>query len=1019
MKTRLFTFALATLLSAGLLADTDADRLIRQGRGLLVQQDLWGAKARFEEALNSTNHPDANALLAVTRLLTLEKTPAGEAILDKLGFSAGGRTIYNWQSEPPRDTNGIPFAPASLSAAELSAFWRASVLPAMGASETDLSKITNTNYTLMLSSAETASEGIEVDYGDILLARAMLWFAQYASYTVCSWDLDFLLSELSAAFRERSATVESMLAAHPNILMIANTNDLAAARQAFVKAVELYLQASDFIRTRTQNTVRFFNYDLEMADGEAMFRQTLIDLTNSLTAPVVLAADTNLTVYLAPHFAGQTPSRSFVPRFHENQLVLGSLPDKTFGGVVEGLAQGEIEEWLADIFGAVIPLSGTIQANPRRFEIRFPTLPQHGYVLQCSADLLNWTDLAEFVALGESYTNTDFAVNNSAERFYRLAELSDLIIVSGQAVSRCSGQALAGAVISTSLDGRTAVTDAQGLFSLQTRLGTNGYLFEVYAQAANHLPYATTIYWDGQLASLVMGLMPAGMSVPPNDQFASRIILPGFPAPTPGTTCGATWQTCEPEYSGGVVWWTWTSPYNATVWVRALPANGSSYEPVEVFTGSSLCSLTNRGSWFNAVAGEEYQIAVGSWSAEAQGSFTLEIIAEPVLSLTWPTDGSEWTAPANIQIQADFQSFNGPLKEVEIYANSELIYAATNGPASFLWGNVPPGGYWVEVEAEDSIGQWTYDWAYIWVRPQNDDFASRIVLTGTSVIAAGDNTAATRETGEPYHANTASGSSSVWWAWSAPTNGPVTVSAFGDEHNSGNADFLGIYTGNSVSSLTLVASNAFGIPGYGSQTTFAANMGTTYYIAVDGTEPEGGPLQLRLQMSPMPHLMLLSPTNGQVIEAGAAMALIAAVANSNSLIHNVAFMDETGVLGYDSTAPYSLESLAPLAPGLHTLQASALDVLGLISYSEIVTVEVVPTIATNLILRITRDASLPVIGIAGQIGSQVVLEYVTEVPAGTNWQTLTSLSLTNSPQFYTDASAGSASQRFYRARLLP
>ena len=68
------------------------------------------------------------------------------------------------------------------------------------------------------------------------------------------------------------------------------------------------------------------------------------------------------------------------------------------------------------------------------------------------------------------------------------------------------------------------------------------------------------------------------------------------------------------------------------------------------------------------------------------------------------------------------------------------------------------------VEAEDSIGQWTYDWAYIWVRPQNDDFASRIVLTGTSVIAAGDNTAATRETGEPYHANTASGSSSVWWA---------------------------------------------------------------------------------------------------------------------------------------------------------------------------------------------------------------------------------------------------------------
>src|SRR5260370_25448783 len=124
--------------------------------------------------------------------------------------------------------------------------------------------------------------------------------------------------------------------------------------------------------------------------------------------------------------------------------------------------------------------------------------------------------------------------------------------------------------------------------------------------------------------------------------------------------------------------------------------------------------------------------------------------------------------------------------------------------------------------------------------PPNNQFASRILLTGTNVTATGWNTNASKEVGEPNHAGNIGGQS-VWWTWTAPTNGDLIIKTDGSDFDT----LLAVYTGSSVSALSLVASNADhgasvinGVFTNGLSSTsrvrFQVTTGTQYQIAVDG-----------------------------------------------------------------------------------------------------------------------------------------------------------------------------------------
>lgn len=60
--------------------------------------------------------------------------------------------------------------------------------------------------------------------------------------------------------------------------------------------------------------------------------------------------------------------------------------------------------------------------------------------------------------------------------------------------------------------------------------------------------------------------------------------------------------------------------------------------------------------------------------------------------------------------------------------------------------------------------------------PPNDDFANRVPLRGLILTTYGANVDATREASEPYHWQT-DGGQSVWWSWTSPANGRVSITS--------------------------------------------------------------------------------------------------------------------------------------------------------------------------------------------------------------------------------------------------
>ena len=99
--------------------------------------------------------------------------------------------------------------------------------------------------------------------------------------------------------------------------------------------------------------------------------------------------------------------------------------------------------------------------------------------------------------------------------------------------------------------------------------------------------------------------------------------------------------------------------------------------------------------------------------------------------------------------------------------------------------------------------------------PDNDNFASRVVLAGEELTFVGQNRFATRETGEPAVPG-AGGNASVWWSWTAPIGGyltlQVTESDFGD--------ILTAFAGGSLAHLTRLGGGTNSVDHVGLGTSF-------------------------------------------------------------------------------------------------------------------------------------------------------------------------------------------------------
>lgn len=366
------------------------------------------------------------------------------------------------------------------------------------------------------------------------------------------------------------------------------------------------------------------------------------------------------------------------------------------------------------------------------------------------------------------------------------------------------------------------------------------------------------------------------LTLPPNDNFANAIVLTGSTFDVTGYNFGATLEAGEPNYAQTVVntvWYSWTAPANQHLTVT-LQSDFS--DSLQIFTGTSVSALTpittdqngpfNNVFSFDAVAGTVYKFQVGgSFNAtEDAGTFDLALHTPPpndnfanAIQLTGSfqaVNGTllaatkeagepvhagfgigtsvwyKWTAPAAGQVLVAYTNYRfDPVFAVYTGSAVNALTPVESGEYAVTFNAVAGTTYFIAVDSYNTYGNGDFSFQ-LGLAPVNDNFNNAIDLTGPlPVVTTGTNVLATKEVGEPNNSGISYGFS-VWWKYTAPANGDVLVSTVGSYVDT----TLGVYTGSTVSALTLVASNDNINAGlFNSSVQFTAVAGTTYYILVD------------------------------------------------------------------------------------------------------------------------------------------------------------------------------------------
>ncbi len=236
-------------------------------------------------------------------------------------------------------------------------------------------------------------------------------------------------------------------------------------------------------------------------------------------------------------------------------------------------------------------------------------------------------------------------------------------------------------------------------------------------------------------------------------------------------------------------------------------------------------------------------------SFAAGSSFALGVVTIP---LTGPADliaseGADATFSVTAQGPGDFT--------YGWHYNGVPIPGATN--STLTLHNVSlanAGSYTVRVLTDDREALSRP--AKLTVTPRNDSFSARTVTTGGGGRFYGNTTTASAEPGEPNHAD-AYGGHSLWYQWTAPVDGLVTIDTIGSTFDT----VLAVYKGDTLASLILQAADDDGANfNHNSLLTLSCKAGTTYLIAVDGFLGATGGVILNITPQLDIHATSLSPS---------------------------------------------------------------------------------------------------------------------------------------------------------------
>ena len=302
----------------------------------------------------------------------------------------------------------------------------------------------------------------------------------------------------------------------------------------------------------------------------------------------------------------------------------------------------------------------------------------------------------------------------------------------------------------------------------------------------------------------------------------------------------------------------------------------------------------------NLTAGNTYYAAVTAYTTSALESVKSNEVSfvasgstsSPLtVSLTSPTSGASYTAPANITLTATASDSNATVSYVEFYSGSTRFVTVTSSPYTFAWSNVAAGTYTLTAKAYDSNGAVaTSGPVNVTVSGTTTSQAPTVTLSsnGTSFAAPASITltaAASEVGGTISKVEFYSGSSLA----ASDTSSPYT------------ATFTGVPTGSYT--VTAKAYDSRGVSVTSAPITLSVGTTTT---------------------NTPPTVSLTSPANATTLKAPATVTLSANASDVGGSISKVEFYSGTTLVATVTNSPYSV-TFTGVSAGTYVITARAYD----------------------------------------------------------------------------------------------
>ncbi len=358
---------------------------------------------------------------------------------------------------------------------------------------------------------------------------------------------------------------------------------------------------------------------------------------------------------------------------------------------------------------------------------------------------------------------------------------------------------------------------------------------------------------------------------------------------------------------------TFTEPVNIALSAIVSDSDGA-VSKVEFYQGTTLIGTATTApfnlTWNNVASGNYNIIAKVIYSngvTATSGMVDIKVNGVnilPQVALTSPTNGTIFTAPASITLNANASDSDGTVSKVEFYQGTTLIGTATSAPFNLTWSNVAAGNYNIVAKATDNTGgSSTSGMVNIKVNMPN-------VLPQVALTSPTNNT-----------------------TFTAPTN--ITLKANASDSD-GTISKVEFYQGTTL--IGTATSAPFNL-------TWSNVAAGNYNIVAKATDNTGGSstsgmVNIKVNMpNVLPQVALTSPTNNTTFTAPANITLKANASDSDGTVSKVEFYQGTMLIGTATSAPFNL-TWNNVASGNYNIVAKATDNTGASSTSGMVNINV-------------------------------------------------------------------------------